>query len=108
MMNIRGYSRGVISRNLCAEKFLVHVAETIETQLKEWDENYEVWIMKFQEYALTVKKGELYYHLNLSEKEIDSLQKENPYSLDRKIWKELEKQGLPIIKGYGNYIDSIL
>jgi hypothetical protein len=31
-----------------------------------------------------------------------------PFQLDRKVWKELEKQGLTIIKGHGNYIDTVL
>lgn len=33
--------------------------------------------------------------------------KKEPYALDRKIWNELQKQGLTILNGDGNYLDQI-
>jgi hypothetical protein len=107
-MNINGMARSYMARFQSGEEFFKRVADFIERQLHEWDPNYEVFLMKFSDYELMVKNGERYYHVFVTEPELTELQKRAPYALDQKIWKELEKQGLPILKGYGNYLDSIL
>ncbi|NMD71771.1 hypothetical protein HHO41_15840 [Bacillus sp. DNRA2] len=107
-MNVSGWIRAYMSKSMNNEEFLIKVANVIEKQLKEWDENYEVYIMKLTDYEFNVKKGETYLEVVLTEAELDELQKQAPFSLDVKIWKELERQGLEIIKGHGNYLDSIL
>jgi glucose-6-phosphate 1-dehydrogenase len=107
-MNINGFARGYMSNNHSGEEFIKHVVEEIEQQLIEWDHNYEVFLLKLSYYEIMVKKEDHYYHVKLSENEVNSLQKRGPFQLDRKIWKELEKQGITIIKGHGNYIDTVL
>jgi uncharacterized protein YqgQ len=107
-MNINGEARKNVARNLSREEFLKYVATAIERQLKEWDENYEVYVMKLKKYEIVIYHGDQYYHVKLAENELDSLQKTSPLELDRKVWKELEKQGLPIIRGKGNYIEMVL
>lgn len=106
-MNISGFARGLMAKNYCAEKFLLHVANCIEGQLKEWDENYEVILMKMQDYEFIVRKGVEEYHTLLTENDIEILKQSGPFQLDRKIWKDLENQGLPILKGFGNYLETI-
>ena len=49
-----------------------------------------------------------FYHLQLSDQDIHELQKKSPYALDRKIWRELENQGLNIRWDRGNYIEVVL
>jgi hypothetical protein len=96
-----------MARNLGVEDFLIYVAKITEYQLKEWDGEYEVILMKIANYELIIKKNEKDYHVNLSETELHSLQKKDPFALDRKIWRELERKGLPIMRGYGNYMDLV-
>jgi hypothetical protein len=107
-MNINGFARGYMANNHSTENFIKHVVEEIEQQLLEWDHNYEVFLLKLSYYEIMVKKEDDYFHVKLSEKEVNSLQKRGPFQLDREIWKELEKQGVAIIKGHGNYIDTVL
>lgn len=107
-MNVSGVIRGYMSKSCTNEKFIIHVTEVIEKQLKEWDKNYEVFLMKFSNYEIVVKNNEMYCFVSFSENEIEQLQKRTPFSLDCKIWKELKEQGLTIKNGYGNYIDLTL
>lgn len=72
-MNVSGVMRGYLCKSFKGEKFLLHVAETMEKQLKEWDPQYEVFLMKLANYELMIKKGETYYHVLLSEQEIEIL-----------------------------------
>lgn len=107
-MNINGMTRNYLSLNLGAEDFLQHVASTIELQLREWDEAYEVFVLKFTDYQLSVKHNEMYFDIHIDEKELSELHKRGAYDLDRKLWNELMKQKLPIQKGFGNYIEYVL
>lgn len=107
-MNISGFTRGILAKNYSSEKYLLHVCDVIERQLKEWDDEYEVMAMKLVDYELVVKKENKYYEMVLSEKDIETLQNKSPFSLDRHVWKELERQGLEIVRGYGNYIESVM
>ncbi|MCQ6279664.1 hypothetical protein [Bacillus sp. EB600] len=107
-MNINKLARGYLSTNLSGEEFLEYVASAIEQQLKEWDKSYEVFVMQLTNYEVMIKNGDQYYHVQLTVNELDSLQKSSPFQLDRKVWSELEKQELPIIRGTGNYIETVL
>ncbi|WP_042348023.1 hypothetical protein [Bacillus massiliigorillae] len=107
-MNINGMTRNYLSLNLGAEDFLQHVASTIELQLREWDSSYEVFVMKFNDYQLSIKLNEKYYDVHISEKELNDLHKKGAYDLDRKIWSELKNKKLPVQKGFGNYIEYVL
>ena len=106
-MNSSVVIRGWMSNCLSGEEFIKHVAGVIERQLKEWDDHYEVFLMKLAYYEVIIKNGETYYHADLSEQELETLQKKSPFSLDRNIWLELQNQGLPIIKGIGDYLDKV-
>jgi hypothetical protein len=108
VMNVNGYARGYVTRNQDGEQFLKYVGKVIEQQLKEWDGNYEVIVMKLKDYEFIVKKMEHYYHIQLTEKELELLLKSGSYQLDRKLWRELENQGLTIIKGTGDYLEMVL
>ena len=90
-----------MAKNSSSESFLKSVARMIERQLKEWDEKYEVMVMKGVDYEFVVNHNDDFYHLQLSDQDIHELQMKSPHALDQKIWLELEKQGLTIILGYG-------
>lgn len=108
-MNMNRFARSLMAREKSPEEYLMFIADVVERQLQEWGETYEVFVMKMHTYELIVKRGdERYYHVYLSEEEIYHLQQKEPYELDRFIWKELKKQGLPIIRGGGNYIDYVI
>ncbi|WP_062050456.1 hypothetical protein [Bacillus sp. JCM 19034] len=93
-MNMNGFARKYMTKNKTHEEFLMHVADVIERQLREWDESCEVYVMKMNNYELVVKCNLEYYHVLLSDKELITLQKQAPYELDRFIWRELRKKGL--------------
>ncbi len=107
-MNVNGIVRSYFANNKSGEEFFSQVADHIERQLKEWDEDYEVFLMRFSYYELMVKNNEQYYHVEMTEDELVSLQKSDPFALDRKLWNELAGQGLQIKKGNGNYLDTVL
>jgi hypothetical protein len=107
-MDINGEIRRYMARNMSREEFIKYVGTAIEHQLKEWDVNYEVFLLKLMKYEFMINNGDQYYHVKISENELDSLQKSSPFELDRKVWLELEKKGLPVIRGVGNYIETIL
>lgn len=107
-MNVTGFIRGLLSKHYSNEQFIIHVGEVIEQQLKEWDEAYWVNIMKLKDYIFIVKNGDKDYWLEMTEEELAALQDQSPFSLDKRIWLELEQQGLEIVFGYGNYLERVL
>ena len=107
-MNINGFARNYMARYLSGEEYLMHVATLIERQLKEWNQNYELFVLKLYNYEVIINNQDDYYYVQLSESELHSLQKSGSYEVDRKVWGELLIQGLPIIKGKGNYIEMVL
>lgn len=106
-MNTSGWIRGMIAKNYENEAFLLFVGEGIERQLQEWDEKYAVNIMKLADYHFIVKNGETYYETVISKSRIAELQAVSSFALDAEIWSGLERDGLTIIKGYGNYLDYV-
>jgi hypothetical protein len=107
-VNVNRFARSVIAKNYSGEQFLLHVSEVIERQLKEWNEGYEVLVKKLMDYEVVVKKENRNYEVLLTEKELFSLQQKAPYALDRYLWLELEKQGVKVVRGNGNYIESVM
>ena len=106
-MNASGWVRGMMSKNYENERYLLHVGEVIERQLQEWDEKYWVNIMKLKDYHFIVRYEDEYYETVLSEVEINELQDKSPFSLDHKIWSDLEQEGIKIQWGYGNYLEKV-
>ncbi|WP_071394345.1 hypothetical protein [Bacillus tuaregi] len=107
-MDMNGPERKSLAQSLPAEDFLIHVATEIENQLKEWNSDYEVMVMKLQNYIFVVKYQDEYYELAFNENNLKILQKKDPYELDRMIWKDLESKGIAIVRGNGSYIDMIM
>ncbi|WP_462411688.1 hypothetical protein [Neobacillus sp. Marseille-QA0830] len=107
-MNISGFARGLMSKNYNPERFLLHVANCVEGQLKEWDEKFEVMVLKLKKYEIIISTDDEDYYIPLPDEEIAALQQMGAFALDHRIWKELEDQGLSIERGHGNYIDYVL
>lgn len=107
-MNINCDARSYVARNQSCEEFLKYVGNVIEQQLKEWNVDYEVLIMKFGDYVVVIKNSVQYYRVSLAEEELEHLLKSGIYQLDRKVWQELEQQGLPILQGNGDYLEKVL
>ncbi|MEH7226672.1 hypothetical protein V7112_22980 [Bacillus sp. JJ1566] len=106
-MNTSGFIRGMISKNMEGEKFLIHVATCIEQELQERDPDFKVIVMKLKNYELFVTGKQESLQLTITETELTALQQRGPYALDRKIWRDLEQQGLQIIHGSGNYLGYV-
>ncbi|WP_394233508.1 hypothetical protein [Niallia oryzisoli] len=107
-MEINRPERRSMADAMSSEEFLIQVATDIEKQLQEWNPDYEVIVMKLENYEFVVKIHEEYYEMNFSEIMLETLQKKDPFELDRTIWQELQNKGISIIKGTGNYIDFIM
>ncbi|WP_077213048.1 hypothetical protein [Bacillus dakarensis] len=107
-MNINAQTREDIARSQSEQQFLIHVADQIQRQLKEWSSEYRVYLMKLTNYELTIGHKERFYQIEISEEELRLLQGCDPYALDRKIWNTLRSQGLSVQQGVGNYIDTVL
>jgi len=107
-MNSMGLIRGYLSKTYNNENFMILVGESIEKQLQEWDGTYAVNIMKFQNYIFIVKNGETEYRVDISEELLADLQSRGPYALDKQIWLSLERQGMKILTGYGDYLKKVL
>lgn len=107
-MNVSESKRELIARNMDTEDFVLFISRVIEHQLQEWDEQYEVHVLKLKNYKWIVKYGHLRYVVEIVESEIQSLQKRDPFGLDQRIWRELEGLGLPIVRGVGNYLEYVL
>ncbi|WP_421378059.1 hypothetical protein ACOJQI_12030 [Bacillus salacetis] len=107
-MNINGMVRSYMIQIMEDEDFLKHVAELIERQLHEWYLNYEIFIMKFKDYELVVKNGDQYYEVTLTQQELEIMRFKGLYELDHRLWTALMDQGLVVMKGDGNYLETVL
>ncbi|MCC3359127.1 hypothetical protein [Bacillus sp. REN16] len=106
-MNTSGFIRGLMSRNMEGEKFFIHVATFIEQQLQEWDPDFKVFVMMLENYEMFVTGKQESLQLTMTDTEIITLQQRDPYALDRKIWREMEQEGLQIRRGSGNYLSYV-
>jgi len=108
-VNSSGFIRGMMAKNVVTEEFLQKVCETIERQLQLWDETYRLRFYKellaLDAYKIVVNRssGESYTVL-LAVNDVQVMQQDSPYALDRFIWKTLEEQGLTIQPSNGNYL----
>ena len=64
--------------------------------------------MKFRDYIFLVKNGDTYYEAYMSESLLAELQDRSPCSLDKKIWLGVERKGVEISMGCGDYLVKVL
>ena len=108
-MNSSGFIRRMMAINMEAEQFLQKVCETIERQLRCWDETYTLRLqkdlLKADSYKIEVDHplGKSYV-IMLIVKDVQTLQRKSPYALDHFIWWSLEEKGLMIRPTVGNYL----
>lgn len=107
MTDMNFFIRENLSKLMKNEDFLLYVAKTIEKQLKEWDSNYEMLVMKLEDYEIMLKNMDKYYHSTVSEWDLFLLQCQSPFALDQKIWKDFFVDGFPIKKEMGKYLEQI-
>jgi len=109
-MNASGLIRGYLAKNVETEKFLTHVATTIQRQLQEWDEHYKVKVETCpgHPFLITIHVNTPIYKVVLSQEEVRMNQEKGPYALDRLIWRELQVQGMVILYSPGNYLAHVL
>lgn len=109
-MNASGMIRGYMSKGYGAEDFLNHVSTTIQRQLQEWDENYEVKVEKRQNahFLITVYLDTPIHKVGMTKDEVQTAQEKSPFALDRHIWGELQNQGMLILYSSGNYLSYVL
>ncbi len=96
-VNTSGYIRGYQAKNMKTEDFIKVVIETLNQEFKEIKEGiklekiHDKFVIKMQEYRIT-----------MSIELLDKLR--GPYSIDRYILKELERQGFVFDRKRSQYI----
>lgn len=107
-MNAQGWIRGYMSKSYDGEKFMIHVVTTIERQLKLWDKTADVNLLQDvigrHIYFVIVRFDEKTFKVPLSERDVQSLQEQSPFAVDRYIWRALLAQGLRLGETTGNYL----
>lgn len=89
------------------EKFLEHVGWVLERQLQEWDEAYQVNVLKLEDFVVSVHNNQQTFKVTISTTKLKDLQSASPYSLDRYIWAQLKEKGLEWKDKNGNYLDYV-
>ncbi len=107
MMNTVGFIRAYMAKNQTAEQYVTFVARCIEKQLQEWDDHYKVKVLHRQDYTIIIQNKQLYTMISLTESELVSLHSRSPYTLDRHIWEEMQKNGIEIKEAKGNYFSYV-
>src|SRR5690625_7310736 len=88
----------MMAKNMVTEEFLQKVCETIERQLQLWDETYRLSFYKellaLDAYKIVVNRssGESYTVL-LAVNDVQVMQQDSPYALDRFIRSEERRVG---------------
>ena len=106
-MNSTGFIRGYMAKNMEKEKFLEHVVWVLERQLQEWDDSYQVNIIKRDDFIISVQKNNVTIGVTICASKLASLQAASPYALDRYLWTELKDKGLQLKVKNGNYLDYV-
>ena len=107
-MMINRQARSYIAKNQNNQEFFIQVTALVERQLQEWSTDYRVYIMKLTNYELTITNKHSCYRVEISEEELELLRSIDSHALDRKIWNELQNQGLAIKKGAGDDVGTLL
>jgi hypothetical protein len=95
-MNKNGILRSLMARNQNSHEFFKHVIHCIERQLKEFNEHFEVMVWNVEPLIIQVHGDERSWFVSVLNNEIAKLQKQDPYALDRLIWKKLQEVGLHV------------
>jgi hypothetical protein len=95
-MNKNGFLRSLMARNQNSREFFKHVISCIERQLQEFNEHYEVIVWDAEPLIIQVHGDEHSWFVSLLNEEIPKLQKQDPYALDRIIWRKLQEVGLHV------------
>lgn len=108
-MNLESFIRSMMkdNENFSDEDFLNHVVDTLEAQLKEWDDNYLVELIKDDEYILVIHGVQMTHYLRITKKDITELRQKGDYALDRNILTRLYHLGLAIQNFDGPYMTAV-
>lgn len=106
-MNTNSFFRTTMANSYTTRKFFKKVTSDLHMQLLQWDTKVCVELEEWRSYVVKVQYLGKNYRVSLSKNEIDLLQHETPYALDKAIWSDLVKQGLIIKASEGNFLQKI-
>lgn len=106
-MNTNSFFRATMATDFTTKKFFEKVTSDLKAQLQQWDEDTSVEVTMWRAYTVTIVFAGKTYRVVLSKNEVDILRHTNPYALDQKIWRALDKQGLQFQKTEGNYFIKV-
>ncbi|MGP3610148.1 MULTISPECIES: hypothetical protein [Anoxybacillaceae] len=89
--------RRYMACHMKAASFALHVANGVKRQLCQWDSTAIFYIDHHTNFFLLY--GQAFgkpFQLLLTLAEVEVFKAEEPYALDRYIWRELREQGLPV------------
>jgi hypothetical protein len=91
--------RGYMQCHLKTETFAAHVAACVKRQLLEFDEKAEFEMDHHTNFFLFYGQAfDKPFVILLTIAEVDELKAEEPYALDRILWKEIQEKGIPYEK----------
>jgi hypothetical protein len=91
--------RGYMQCHLKTETFAAHVASCVKRQLLEFDKKAEFEMDHHTNFFLFYGQAfERPFMSLLTLAEVEELKAEGPYALDRIIWCDIQKKGIPIEK----------
>lgn len=106
-MNTNSFFRTSMATSFTTRKFFKKITHDIHLQLSQWESNVEVEVESWRSYVVKVRYVNQTFRMTFSKNEIDLLQNEGPYALDRVIWNELVKNGLKLKVSEGNYLAMV-
>lgn len=106
-MNTNSFFRTSMATSFTTRKFFKKVTNDIHSQLSKWESNVEVEVESWRSYVVKFHYADQTFRMTFSKNEIDLLQHDSPYALDRIIWKELVKNGLKLKVSEGNYLPIV-
>lgn len=106
-MNSTGFIRGYMAKNQNSEQFFKHVISCIERQLQEFDENIKVIVEEGSPNIIYVQGSEENWAISCANDEIKKLQRQSPYALDRKLWRDLINMGFKV-EPVTDYLQKVL
>jgi hypothetical protein len=106
-MDSTGFLRGYMAKNQKSELFFKHVITCIEQQLQEFNKNIKVVIEEGIPNIIHVLDCDQSWFISCPSDDIRKLQKQGPYALDRKLWKDLRDVGFDI-EPVTDYLQKVL
>jgi len=98
-MNISGWIRGMMAKSYRVDRFFELVIDCIVKELEEWEHDTMIlydWDAQNPNVNITFIIDLSLYTMQMSKTDIEQRKNQGPFSLDRTIWRFLERKGIKL------------